>query len=395
MKRDDQADSGGTPVAAPEVAVFGEWNTANLGDRAIGRAARAFCAECGWRATPYALGSLRRVAWADAVSVSRSSPTLHLRALAFAPRRSLRALRQRYRSAQLAAPLERVRAIMVGGGDLLSDSNLHFPQSLAAVARLAATLGKPLMCLGCSATGPWSAHGERLLRDFLGSCTLLGARDAHTAARVRALTKTAPLTLFGDFCVDEYHLEDPADSGRDGVALNVFYAPAGCGFSQAHYEDAVISLGRVLVRRGEMLRVFTTGTAQDTAAAQRVSARLGCPALVPAHLAELESLLRASSLVVASRLHAAVLGLAQGAAVLSYSPSAKVANYLETMGLGEYVFGLEARTMLLHCVAHRGYGELRARQRAALRGAAVWAGRAAARRHMVQLARNALEAARV
>lgn len=394
MRRDYPPDSV-APEAAPEVAVFGEWNTSNLGDRAIGRAARAFFAECGWRATPYALGSLRRVAWVDAHSVLPSSPALRgLSTLTFVPRRTFRALRQRYRSAQLAAPLERVRAIMVGGGNLLSDTNLHFPQSLAAVARLAATLGKPLLCLGCSAAGPWSTQGERLLRGFLDSCALVGARDAHTAARVRALGRAVPLTLFGDFCLDEHHLQDLHESERDGVALNVFHAPEHCGITQTQYEEAVVGLGQALVRSSKTVRVFTTGTAQDAAAAQRVSARLGCAVLVPARLAELESLLRASSLVVASRLHAAILGLAQGAVVLSYSPSIKVANYLETMRLGEYVFGVEARTMLLQCVVHRDYDELRALQQAALRGAAVWAGRSAARRHLERLARGPLEAAR-
>ena len=45
----------------PEIAVFGEWDTANLGDRAIGASVLKFCADCGWRGRPYSLGSLSPV----------------------------------------------------------------------------------------------------------------------------------------------------------------------------------------------------------------------------------------------------------------------------------------------------------------------------------------------
>jgi len=384
---------------APELAVFGEWNTANLGDRAIGRAARAFFAECGWRATPYALGALCRVAGADdGRAPDGAFHALRLAGASGALKRRARAVRQRYRMLWLLGPLSRAQAIVVGGGGLLGDANLHFPQSLAAVATLARALGKPLLCLGCGASGPWSERGARLIGRFVAACRVVAVRDARTAARLRALGASPPPALFGDFCLAERDLRDdwPTDS-RTTLALNVYAAPDQSGTGQERYENAMVRLGRSLGGHdGRKLCVFTTGTSEDEAPARRVHARLpGASLHLPSGLDGLETLMRGGGLVVASRLHAAILALARGAAVLGCSPTSKLTDYLETMGLREYAFGPDDVDALARCVAREGCARLRAGQVGALRRAPVWAGRADARRALEALASGAAGAARV
>ena len=154
----------------PEVAVFGEWDTGNLGDRAIHVEAVRFFRECGWRTRSYCLGSLKPATIETATE--RAVPAaLRLRDFTLdrvpSLKRALRQVRQRYRMERLLPELARTDAISVGGGALLSDVNEHFPQSLAVLTEAARMLGKPLWCLGCGSEGSWSPRGEKKLQAFL------------------------------------------------------------------------------------------------------------------------------------------------------------------------------------------------------------------------------------
>src|SRR5262245_39810730 len=46
---------------APEIALFGEWNTSNLGVRAIHAGVQGFFEDCGWHTRSYAFDSLTQV----------------------------------------------------------------------------------------------------------------------------------------------------------------------------------------------------------------------------------------------------------------------------------------------------------------------------------------------
>src|SRR6185295_4339053 len=104
---------------APEVALFGEWNTGNLGDRAIHVEVKRFFEGCGWRPRSFHLGSL-----------SAGDEPLGVGPARAPAKRAARGISQRARMLGLLPRLERVQAISVGGGALLTDDSLHFPQSL-------------------------------------------------------------------------------------------------------------------------------------------------------------------------------------------------------------------------------------------------------------------------
>ena len=180
----------------PEIAVFGEWDTANLGDRAIHESVLRFCAECGWDPVSYSIGALAPVTPRGTRAAGARRGTNAAFRVAPPLKRTLRALRQRRRIAALLQPLAHADAILVGGGQLLADRNLHFPQSLATIAWAARRLGKPLWCLGCGTEAEWSPRGESMIRGFLQACATLAVRDDETAARLgRALGLTARVEL--------------------------------------------------------------------------------------------------------------------------------------------------------------------------------------------------------
>ena len=378
--------------ARPEVAVFAEWNAPDLGERAIHREVLRFFSDCGWQTSSYGLGTL----------VPR--PTHGNGGGAHEPEhpppasQALREVRQGYRMVRLLRPLSRVQAVAVGGGALLSDVNLHFPQSLAMVAEAARLLAKPLLCLGCSADGSWSERGAEKISGFLDSCSLVAARDQATADRVGGILGR-PVPVFGDFCLTENHVARTGYSSypRAALSLNVCQLPDPGSASQQQYEDTLVALGLHLAHLAPgpgrcMIRVFTSGAQEDSDAARRVVTRLARlnPELhVPTELGELVDLLRTSVLVIASSLHGAVLPLAEGVPVVAFSPMTGLRDFLSTMGLQRYSFDLAEGARLAHWLSTTPSDTILAEQRRALVSAPVWLARAQIRSTLESVARYA------
>ncbi len=401
--RDDSGLRLDQPLAAkrdpqPEVAVFGEWNTANLGDRAIHREALRFFAECGWRTSSYSLGSLTPAnAHADGEKTPPVPPPLKSVALDRLPRvkRALRDVRQRYRMRRLLPRLAQVRTIAVGGGAVLSDVNLHFPQSLAMLTEAARLLDKPLLCLGCSAEGPWSAQGEEKIREFLAACSVVAVRDKTTAGRIASVLRR-PVPVFGDFCLTEAHMgnDHRGQHARHGLAINVCGMSGSWRAAQQRYEDALVALANRFARGTaphgpQPIRIFTTGTPEDATPARRVFARLtgdGVELHLPNSLDELTAVLRGSAMVIASRLHGAILSLSEQAPVIGFSPAPKLSNFFSTMDLGEYSFTVEDSARLTRWLERTDYGSILTAQRSALLHAPAWAGRMQVREALVSIA---------
>jgi polysaccharide pyruvyl transferase WcaK-like protein len=380
----------------PEIAAFGEWDTTNLGDRGIHAGVLEFLAGCGWRVSSYGLGSLAPV---PAPGAHDELPAAAARAsaiLAAVPplKRALRGVRQRLRMRALEPQLERAQAIMVGGGALLADSGLHFPQSLGVLAETARRLRRPVVCLGCSADGPWSARGEEQIRKFLTACAMVAVRDQTSAERLAAALGK-PVPVFGDFCLSEAWRSNGGDRGgeRRALAVNARRLPGPWCAAQDRYEETLAALTRRVlqadaVRGLEMVRVFTTGVAEDALPAQRVAARIGGGAglAIPHRLEELRGLLGASALVIASRLHAGILALTQGAPIVGFSPEPKLRRFLATLGLGDHAFDLDGGDAAVRRLDELGCGALFATQRARIVRAPVWECRAQVRRALGSLA---------
>jgi len=384
----------------PEVAAFGEWDTSNLGDRGIHEGVLRFFGECGWRVGSYALGSLTPVSPEAARSAPAAAPGRISSALGAAPglKRALRKVRQGVRMAALLPRLRRAQAILVGGGELLSDSNLHFPQSLAAITEASRRLDKPLLCLGCGAEGAWSTRGGEMIRKFLAECTLVAARDRDTAERLTAALGK-PVPVFGDFCLNEGLLlrRGGWSRRRRALAINVQRIPEPWGAQQDRYEDALVELADRLMHLAvwqglKTIRIFTTGPAEDALPAQRVFERLGGHGVelhVPASLEQLSGMLRECALVVASRLHAGILGLAEGAPSVGFCPQPKLRRFFSTVGIGDYGYELDAGARLIHRLDEAGCAAIFAEQRDRIMRAPIWANRTRVRRDLRSLVTGA------
>lgn len=332
----------------PRVAVFGEWGETNLGDWAIYHGVADFFAQADAAIDAYRCGALRPFQLPQAPPAARSTPRARpgvLNGTGSAARllkRSVRGWRQEWLVRRLMPQLAQADLVCVGGGALLCDRNLHFPQSLVAIARAVQVLRKPLWCLGCSVDGEWTERGRQMILEFLETCDAIAVRDQATAARLAAATgRNVP--LFGDFALPSQPTPRTDLAARRYVlGMNVSQIPAPWDAYQGRYEDALVTVAsRFLIeaQRTPKIALFTTGTPQDDAPLERVQARLaaaGTEAIRPASLTELHQVLDQSEIVIATRLHAAIVALARGRPAIGLSPSPKIGSFLESIGLGEF-----------------------------------------------------------
>lgn len=341
------------PTSEPRlrVAVFGAWSETNLGDRAIYQGVKQFFALPGTVVDTYRCGALRPyhasapgICSADSPRSKVSSLFSEQSAAMRALKRSVRGIRQEWLVRRLMPSLAQADLVCVGGGELLSDQNLHFPQSLLAISRAVQALRLPLWCLGCSTGEAWSERGRRMIVEFLESCDAIAVRDHQTAAQVSAVTGRK-VPLFGDFALPVRPVRATALTSRPfALAVNVAQLSPPWTDVQHDYEAMLVRLVQgFLHTEAPKARVllFSMAGARDEPPLQRVQAQLSAAGVAvarPGTVPELEQLLDDSNLIVASRLHAAVISLARGRPVLGFSPSPKIGRFFASVGLSDFFF---------------------------------------------------------
>lgn len=348
-----------TRTKRPRMAVFGEWNTTNLGDRAIFSGVQTFCQASGWDVDAYGLGTLTPISINSIVTqqiaeystqqqISNQHSSLnqsnrlghglyrHVKQIA-------RGIRQHHRMQRLLPQLSRADAILVGGGSLLSDHRLHFPQSLIEIAQASKRLGLPLLCLGCGAVEDWSPKGKAMITEFAQECTFIAVRDQETSSRLEAIL-SAPVPIFGDFALNFISLSESNNESAT-LAINVMQLIDQQEGYQSHYEAALVEVAKHWLEQHPqqvVIKIFTTGTCEDIRPAERVAEQIGSRRVSlckPANVKHLNQFLQQSSAVLASRLHAAILAISQGIPVIGLGAghvSLKLYNFLESLGINDY-----------------------------------------------------------
>lgn len=316
------------------VLLVGEWETSNLGDRAILSGASAWLGAASLEAVPIFFGALRPAAGdaeratVPAARARRWRQWLRPDSTVVRMARDLRGHHNAERLMPLAAQTD---AIVVGGGALLDGRNGHFIPSLTAFARVAERTEIPMVSLGCGRTSrePPEGREARSLRRFLRACRFVAVRDRTTSELLSPLAGYE-LSVFGDFAFTG-HSGPAVRSESAMLGVNVMQVPPGI---RGQYETALVkSLESAQGFSGTL--IFTTGEAHDAVAAKRVAdaARLTSAPLVvfPRTETELRMVIGRCGVVVASRLHAAVIGLDEGARIIDANPDQKIATYVASL----------------------------------------------------------------
>ena len=177
-------------------------------------------------------------------------------------------LRRRYRKGLAGAD-----AVVVGGGNLLTDSDLNFPMKIAGALAEAARLSLPVAVYAAGVSPQWSPTGTRLFAGALARSRLVWAsvRDrrsqegwsAHLGSRVRA----AELVVDPGVLASRHYPGGAKANGARPVGLCVtdplavrYHSGAACAASLDAWYPAAL---RSLVQHGFEVALFTNGSPED------------------------------------------------------------------------------------------------------------------------------------
>lgn len=264
-------------------------------------------------------------------------------------------------------------AVVIGGGNLLVDLDLNFPTKLAAALGAAAERDLPVLLHGIGVGERWSAAGERLLREALQRVRVrhVGARDEASRrrfdARFAAAARCAATVVRDPGLLIARYVPRVAPAAATGIGITS--AVAVRYHSSLAIDDERLlrwyaATAEALAAAGHTVCLFTNGSPEDVAFAERLLGRLGgeraWPAarLRPRDPIELAGILSSCALVVAFRMHALIAAYAYGSDILALRWDGKVESFMRSVGLDAALVSVEE-------TPPRALVDLAARRRAA------------------------------
>jgi len=263
--------------------------------------------------------------------------------------------------------------VVLGGGGLLHDhwgsdeatflDRAHWGlTACAALAFLASAFERPFMICSVGVGPLVSDEGRRLTRLIVERASAVTVRDRASADLLReiGITRTDvliaadPVFLSGPALHSEPHsgrLQSPATTGvRLAVAIRHWDRndeAAGLPAALATALDAAITRHDATVEFVAFQAGREGDLTDDLAAAELVRARMTHAARtrvtpVPPDAAAVQALFASTSLVVAMRLHAAILATTAGVPIVALAYDAKVRHVMEQIGLGACTLDLAA-----------------------------------------------------
>jgi len=251
--------------------------------------------------------------------------------------------------------LQNADLLVIGGGQLLMDDALNFPLKIDSLASAATAADIPLHFCACGVGSDWSTLGGNLLRAALRNARTITLRDQLSLQRLSRLFPGLPSQVTRDpavWAAEVYALPFGPRGNSLGVGVisreeaNQRLARAD-RFSAADWKRLWLDLVCELAALGHPMELFTTGNPADWAFAEQLWAgtkQLGLHQVSlapgPASPRQLLVSLSGYSLVVAARLHAAILANAIGISTVGLGWDAKVRAYYHESGRVDQCFEL-------------------------------------------------------
>lgn len=264
--------------------------------------------------------------------------------------------------------------VTLGGGDLIREQADGTVPALNWLSRIRVPLRlrRPVALIGVSVGDLFSPNVIDAVADYLGRIPLVAARDTASAARLTELGAHDVLTI-GDLALEALDAPPPAsrpanEPPRIGV---VFREILGRGRDvpettnerlQAELAAALDRLVSGLGARIELVPFRTRGSKprpdDDALAGEALAAKATTGADWTRHprprsAAEFAQLAAGLDLIIAVRLHGAVLGTAAGRPVIGIAYDAKTTGYLADLGLPEQALRLGASADEIEAAARR------------------------------------------
>lgn len=231
----------------------------------------------------------------------------------------------------LPSAFDGVSGVLIGGGQLLADTNLNFPLKLARVVGEAEARGLPFVIHGVGVSSHWSHAGREIFRSILGSRHLRFVSVRDEPSKQRLERHLADMHLALPLEIEVYpdagimatsRAARPADQ-RPRVGIGVIHPVAmemhGDDVSTPTKTDLIsryIAIATALNASGIDVEFFTNGAGEDEdLLAQLVSQQRGATVWVQPRVStarELIDLVASYDAVVSHRLHANIVAFACG-----------------------------------------------------------------------------------
>jgi polysaccharide pyruvyl transferase WcaK-like protein len=350
------------------VAIFGEWNTQNLGDKAIGANASQFFLDLGYQVKLFNFGSFSYQGFIRGtpdiekyflkeesplpVSLSKKYKVSFVKKMLPASffvfvKNSVRFLRHLKAMSRLAHHIKDCKFAVVGGGALLENVSFHFTISMLSFLILKKLTKKDFYCLGCSSSRSYKGLSKYITKKFLDSAKLVAVRDENT---VQMLIKNfdRQFPIFGDFALDLNHIYHRKQENlrinhknEIHVALNLMRYIGEYKERQAMYETHLCEMIAHLlydqrVEKKFIISLFTTGDDGDYDLVKKVATKFGLQSFNPKSLEALNEIYKNHEVIVASRLHAAILAFSAGSIVIGIGLQGKKRGFFKNIGLESY-----------------------------------------------------------
>lgn len=345
-----------------KIAVFNVIFSENLGDGILARCLeKALCRDGGIEVETIDLSGRARF---GATSPHRRSAIRVLNALPFVFRRLAvtYALRSKLRALgdEWDKTIASADAVVLGGGNLFQDDDLNFPLKVGALLDRIRISGKPFAIHGVGVSEVWSPRAHQLFRRVEGTnLVYLSVRDTasrnnwrrHFPAGKMPVVVADPGLFAQDLVTTD--AEAYAKDGERVVGICVTHPlilvrhsgrpPRGiCLSSVGEYVELI----RLLVVRGDRVRLFSNGAREDQAFAERVffdrrlapsradgKLELAARSSTPLELLEV---LQSNSVVLAHRLHACIAAYALAIPHVGLGWDQKVESFFRSVGRERY-----------------------------------------------------------
>ncbi|MFC2970335.1 polysaccharide pyruvyl transferase family protein [Acidimangrovimonas pyrenivorans] len=361
-------------VAGPSIRCYNVKFSPNLGDGLLSECLEAALIDCGAASDTRSIDLAARTAYGDAMlgrdTIMKALDAMPgpLRRLAVRVPLALQAARK-WRP-HYAREMAGAEAVVIGGGNLISDLDLNFPTKLGLALAECARRKVPAVIYACGTATGWSATGLRLCRAHFSRPELKAVfvRDADSKRLFDEMFSAATGHVAqvvrdpGLMASELYPFDRPADRPRPVAGLGImshiairYHAESA---PEAGYLDRwYLDVARGLIDAGYRVQVFTNGSPEDKAYAAQLEPGLRAlggdevisfasqrtPQELCGHISQCD-------LLIAYRMHAIIAAYSYGVPAIGLAWDRKLAAFMQSVGRGDWLLDV-ASTSAADCVA--------------------------------------------
>ncbi|MCV9967749.1 polysaccharide pyruvyl transferase family protein [Pararhizobium sp. BT-229] len=252
--------------------------------------------------------------------------------------------------------IQGAHAVVIGGGNLISDIDLNFPTKLTLAINEAERLSLPFMVYASGVTPDWSPRGTAMLEKAFSNQFLRGVfvRD-HDSKRLwdeklgdasgfEAIVVRDPGLLAADFIPPSrmHHTQFPV-AGVGIMSHIAIRYHADNAPEPLYLENWYLDLVRGLVRKGYHVAIFTNGSPEDVAYLAKLRPQLlaiGRDAVsfpVQRTPSELCAIISSLDVLVAYRMHAVIAAYSYGVPAVGLAWDRKLQSFMASVNREEFL----------------------------------------------------------